>query len=83
MLCDIQDPVLSATRIRARIVLFNLEIPMTRGFTVSFLGLCLKRYSCPNTSESRHEKICLGFQAGMTNCAVQPLKMARGLKFLI
>ena len=35
MLCDIQEPVLSATRIRARIVLFNLEIPMTRGFTVS------------------------------------------------
>lgn len=34
MLCDAQEPVLCATRIRARVVLFNLEIPMTRGFTV-------------------------------------------------
>ncbi|XP_052775544.1 HBS1-like protein isoform X1 [Mya arenaria] len=34
--CDVQTPVVCASRILARIVLFNLEIPMTRGFTVIF-----------------------------------------------
>lgn len=35
VLCDSVAPVVCASRIQARIVLFNLEIPITRGFTVS------------------------------------------------
>lgn len=36
VLCDPQNPIKSAMRIRARIVIFNLELPITRGFTVVF-----------------------------------------------
>ncbi|XP_045158816.2 HBS1-like protein isoform X2 [Mercenaria mercenaria] len=36
VLCDSVSPVTCATRIQARVVLFNLEIPITRGFTVIF-----------------------------------------------
>ncbi|KAL4236288.1 HBS1-like protein [Mactra antiquata] len=41
VLCDSTSPVTCATRIQARIVLFNLEIPMTRGFTVIFHYQCV------------------------------------------
>lgn len=34
VLCDPTAPVACATRIQARVVLFNLEVPLTRGFTV-------------------------------------------------
>lgn len=34
VLCDPQNPIKSAMRIRARIVIFNLELPITKGFTV-------------------------------------------------
>lgn len=33
-ICDPQNPIKSAMRIRARIVIFNLELPITKGFTV-------------------------------------------------
>ncbi|XP_060565439.1 HBS1-like protein isoform X3 [Ruditapes philippinarum] len=36
VLCDSNNPVICATRILARVVLFNLEVPITRGFTVIF-----------------------------------------------
>lgn len=36
VLCDPQNPIKCAMRIRARIVIFNLELPITRGFTVVF-----------------------------------------------
>lgn len=36
VLCDPQNPIKSAMRIRARIVIFNLELPITKGFTVVF-----------------------------------------------
>ncbi|XP_052274805.1 HBS1-like protein isoform X1 [Dreissena polymorpha] len=36
VLCDCQTPVVCASRILARVVLFNLEVPITRGFTVIF-----------------------------------------------
>lgn len=36
MLCDPSSPMRSATRIKARIVLFNVEIPITKGFMVVF-----------------------------------------------
>ena len=36
MLCDPVSPLKSATRIKARIVLFNVEIPITKGFMVVF-----------------------------------------------
>ncbi|XP_078318848.1 HBS1-like protein isoform X1 [Crassostrea virginica] len=35
-ICDPQNPIKSAMRIRARIVIFNLELPITKGFTVVF-----------------------------------------------
>jgi hypothetical protein len=35
MLCDPVSPLKSATRIKARIVLFNVEIPITKGFMVN------------------------------------------------
>ncbi|XP_048759826.1 HBS1-like protein isoform X2 [Ostrea edulis] len=36
VICDPQNPIKSAIRIRARIVLFNLELPITKGYTVVF-----------------------------------------------
>lgn len=36
MLCDPSSPLKSATRIKAKIVLFNVEIPITKGFMVVF-----------------------------------------------
>ncbi|VDI43502.1 Hypothetical predicted protein [Mytilus galloprovincialis] len=36
MLCDPTSPLKSATRIKAKIVLFNVEIPITKGFMVVF-----------------------------------------------
>lgn len=36
MVCDPSSPLKSATRIKARIVLFNIEIPITKGFMVVF-----------------------------------------------
>jgi hypothetical protein len=36
MLCDPVSPLKSATRIKARIVLFNVEIPITKGFMVMY-----------------------------------------------
>lgn len=36
VLCDPQNSIKSAMRIRARIVIFNLELPITKGFTVVF-----------------------------------------------
>ncbi|XP_061167806.1 HBS1-like protein isoform X1 [Saccostrea echinata] len=36
VLCDPQNPIKCAIRIRARIVIFNLELPLTKGFTVVF-----------------------------------------------
>lgn len=34
VLCDSTNPVACAVRIQARVVLFNIEVPITRGFTV-------------------------------------------------
>ncbi|XP_033738844.1 HBS1-like protein [Pecten maximus] len=36
VVCDPANPIHCATRIRARVVLFNLEIPITKGFMVVF-----------------------------------------------
>ncbi|KAL3867651.1 hypothetical protein ACJMK2_040522 [Sinanodonta woodiana] len=36
ILCSTEVPMKAATRIRARVVLFNLELPMTKGYTVVF-----------------------------------------------
>ena len=36
MLCDPVSPLKSVTRIKARIVLFNVEIPITKGFMVMY-----------------------------------------------
>lgn len=36
VVCDPANPIHCATRIRARVVLFNLEIPVTKGFMVVF-----------------------------------------------
>jgi elongation factor 1 alpha-like protein len=34
ILCDPQNPIPSTSRIEARIVLFNLQVPVTQGFPV-------------------------------------------------
>lgn len=36
VLCDPQNPIKSAMRIQARVVIFNLQIPITKGFPVVF-----------------------------------------------
>ncbi|PVD22801.1 hypothetical protein C0Q70_16057 [Pomacea canaliculata] len=52
ILCDPTAPVRSATRIRAKIVIFNLEVPMTRGIPVSFKSFCRLPVSCLTKNSS-------------------------------
>ena len=40
VLCDPTSPSRCATRIRAKIVLFSLEVPITKGYPVSLLRVC-------------------------------------------
>ena len=35
ILCDPANPIRSASRIQARIVVFNIDVPLTKGFPVS------------------------------------------------
>ena len=35
ILCDPADPIKAASRFRARVVIFNIDIPITKGFPVS------------------------------------------------
>ena len=37
MLCDPAQPIPSTPRLRARIVIFNIEVPITKGFPVRLL----------------------------------------------
>ncbi|KAK7100178.1 HBS1-like protein isoform X2 [Littorina saxatilis] len=41
VLCDLLSPSHCATRIRAKIVIFNLEVPVTRGYPVVFHYQCI------------------------------------------
>ncbi|XP_035664390.1 HBS1-like protein isoform X2 [Branchiostoma floridae] len=36
VLCDLANPILAASRIRARVIIFNIEVPITKGFPVVF-----------------------------------------------
>ncbi|KAK3089321.1 hypothetical protein FSP39_002718 [Pinctada imbricata] len=36
VLCDPNEPIKCATRIRARVVIFNIEVPITKGYMVEF-----------------------------------------------
>lgn len=38
-LCDISNPIKCTTRIRAKVVVFNIEVPITRGYPVSIAYL--------------------------------------------
>jgi len=39
VLCDVASPVDTATRFRARIIIFNINFPITKGFPVSAVTL--------------------------------------------
>jgi len=39
VLCDVTSPVSTATRFRARIVIFNINFPITKGFPVSVISV--------------------------------------------
>ncbi|XP_078681506.1 HBS1-like protein isoform X2 [Branchiostoma floridae x Branchiostoma belcheri] len=36
VLCDLANPILAASRIRARVIIFNIDVPITKGFPVVF-----------------------------------------------
>ncbi|XP_078596832.1 HBS1-like protein isoform X3 [Branchiostoma floridae x Branchiostoma japonicum] len=36
VLCDLANPIQAASRIRARVIIFNIEVPITKGFPVVF-----------------------------------------------
>ncbi|KAL4661008.1 HBS1-like protein [Arapaima gigas] len=38
--CDPKEPIRACSRFRARILLFNIEVPVTQGFPVRLLSLC-------------------------------------------
>lgn len=39
ILCDPQNPIPVASKFEARIVVFNIAVPITKGYSVSFTGL--------------------------------------------
>lgn len=39
--CDPKEPIKVCTRFRARVLIFNIEVPITKGFPVSLWKLCL------------------------------------------
>ena len=44
VLCDVSSPVDTATRFRARIVIFNINFPITKGFPVSAVSVSVLRH---------------------------------------
>lgn len=44
VLCDVSSPVDTATRFRARIVIFNINFPITKGFPVSAVSVSVSSH---------------------------------------
>jgi len=42
--CDPKEPIKVCTRFRARVLIFNIEVPITKGFPVSFCEGCCVHY---------------------------------------
>lgn len=68
--CDPKEPIRACTRFRARILLFNIELPVTQGFPVSSHDL---------TDEHRSKYTALKwlvlFTFQLSVCAVQSFKL--------
>lgn len=50
--CHPKEPIRVCTRFRARILLFNIEVPITQGFPVSAAKECLKSRKSLNQGET-------------------------------
>lgn len=71
--CDPKEPIRACTRFRARILLFNIEVPITQGFPVSESKNVLTHFALLKlyygNSTSRHSFHCIAFCTYMfSNC---------------